>query len=295
MIYLLIFGYSGSLTTMKLLPDSARKTNIVEAVDWAKNFPYAAMVKLGWVPVTRKIEEKAEELLNYFQISKASSWDSLYLQEKLPLYLRISLKHAKDPYALSAWLVHGQKVASEMEAPDYDKKELEKCLPLLKDIMAKQPDNFYHKIQSVCLRAGVKIVFTPLLPKTVINGAVRWSGKNPLVQVSDRYKRYDIFWFSLFHELGHVLLHGNKKNIFIEDISGIDQSDQKEQEANDLAIKWTLTDEEYQEIFDTINVGADIATTVNLYAKKYATHQDMIIGRLLRRNEGFTNTISEPI
>src|SRR5699024_1832798 len=51
----------------------ARKEHesIVEAAqDWAREFPYADMVKKGWVPETRKVKEKAEALFSFFSISK---------------------------------------------------------------------------------------------------------------------------------------------------------------------------------------------------------------------------------
>ena len=262
-----------------------QKQILEEAKEWARKFPYPKMAQFGWVTETRKPEKKAEELLSFFNISKASSWENIYLNQKLPLFLRISLKHAKDPYALSTWLTKGEKTAKEKQAPDYDIKILKKILPLLKHTMFTNPDNFFSEIQSICIKAGVKVIYTPLLPKTVINGAVRWFDGNPIIQVSDRYKRYDIFWFSLFHEIGHIILHGNKKNIFIEDTKNIDQENIQEKEANDFAKKWLLSDEEYDKIIEQINNGKDIIETINLFANKFETHRDIIIGRLLFNNK----------
>ena len=52
-----------------------------------------------------------------------------------------------------------------------------------------------------------------------------------LTQLSLRYKTNDQFWFTFFHESGHILKHG-KSEIFIED-HGMD--DEKEQEADQFA------------------------------------------------------------
>jgi HTH-type transcriptional regulator / antitoxin HigA len=46
--------------------------------------------------------------------------------------------------------------------------------------------------------------------------------------LSFRYKTNDHFWFSLFHELAHLLLHG-KKSLFLE---GCAEGFQPEQEAD---------------------------------------------------------------
>ena len=44
---------------------------------------------------------------------------------------------------------------------------------------------------------------------TGIQGATFWMGsEKAVVMMTLRYGWADIFWFSLFHELGHILLHG---------------------------------------------------------------------------------------
>ena len=60
------------------------------------------------------------------------------------------------------------------------------------------------------------------LPKCRVNGATQWlSPEKAMVVISLRHRRNDIFWFTLFHELCHVLRH-SKKQIFIDaQVSGI--------------------------------------------------------------------------
>ncbi len=262
-----------------------QKMIIEEAREWAKKFPYAAMAKHDLVMATRKPDEKVEQLLNFFRISKASSWDDIYLHQQLPVFMRISLKHTKDPYALSAWLMMGEKEAEKIPTSEYSAKELRKVLPELKRIMAAQPAGYLRKIQIASAKAGVKIVYTPTLPKTVINGAVRWIGTHPTIQMTDRYKRYDIFWFSLFHEVGHILLHGNKKNIFIENSGNINRKDETEIQADNFAVKWTLSEDKYLDIVSAIGKNDDLMRTVEFYARKFGTHQDIIYGRILHHNK----------
>ena len=54
-----------------------QKQILEEAKKWARKFPYAKMAQFGWVTETKKPEEKAEELLSFFNISKASSWENI--------------------------------------------------------------------------------------------------------------------------------------------------------------------------------------------------------------------------
>ena len=186
---------------------------------------------------------------------------------------------------MSALFRMGEIKANNINAPDFNKTVIKSILPELKKIMVNKPDNYLHQIQEKCLHAGIKIIYTPNLPKTVIHGTVRWLNDKPVLQMTDRLKRYDIFWFSLFHEIGHILLHGNKKNIFLEEINNSGHKDQKEQEADEFAAKWLLSDGEYEEIISTINSGADTMETIYYYANKFITHKDIIIGRILYRNK----------
>ncbi len=258
---------------------------IEKAMDWAKLFPYPQMAKIGLVKATRKAEEKVEELLHFFNVSKPSAWENIYMNQQTPVFFRISLKHTKDPYALSALFRMGEIKANSIDAPDFNKVVLKSILPELKSIMANQPGDYLQQIQEKCFQAGVKVIYTSNLPKTVIHGTVRWLNDKPVLQMTDRLKRYDVFWFSLFHELGHILLHGNKKNIFLEEINNSNNKDQKEKEADEFAAQWLLDDTEYEEIISAINSGADILSSIQHFANVFSTHKDIIIGRILYRNK----------
>ena len=44
-----------------------------------------------------------------------------------------------------------------------------------------------------------------------VHGITRWlSSDRAIIQMSLRYRTDDQFWFSFFHEDGHVLLHGKR-------------------------------------------------------------------------------------
>jgi Zn-dependent peptidase ImmA (M78 family) len=72
-------------------------------------------------------------------------------------------------------------------------------------------------IQEICANAGVAVVLLPELKNTGISGCAKWlSDKRALIGMTLRYKRDDQFWFTLFHELGHILLHRNKRSFVVD-------------------------------------------------------------------------------
>lgn len=243
--------------------------------EWAKSFPYPDMVKHGWLPPTPNLLERTHELYNYFSIANYVSWEGVYCKQKSRSLFRISLAHTKEAHAVSAWLRQGEIQAQKMDASNYDVKKFKTNLHAIKSVMALHPTDYFQQLQQLCLEAGVKVVYTPCLPKAPIHGSTRWLGDTPLIQLSARYKQNDRFWFTFFHEVGHILLHG-KNYISLENIEYDDVDKVKEQEADDFAIEWTFSEEQEKEVWQNkpLTEGGIAA-----FAQKFNTHPALIIGR----------------
>ena len=253
-----------------------RKEMIAQSVEWARLFPISDMIKKGWLHKFSNIEEKTSELLSFFSISSPAAWHDYYFNQELKVAFRISLAHTNEPYAISAWLRKGELQASELPTNTYSENSFKKILSEIKTVMAKQPADFFMQLQSLCLKAGVKVVYTPCLPKAPINGSTRWLNDTPFIQLTGRTKRNDVFWFTFFHEAGHILIHG-KKDIFLENIEYPDKINDKELEADSFAIKWTLSEDEEKEILNATPLNEE---KVRTFAQKFNTHPAIIIGRL---------------
>ena len=249
---------------------------IDEAIEWAREFPYPQMAKYNWVPPTRQIKEKTINMLNYFGIASHRAWEGLYLETDLKVAAYTSLKQTHEPHAISAWLRQGELQAKQIDAPDYDAKKLKSNIPSMRKLMVGQPVDFFKQLQNLCLEAGIVLLFTPKLPKVPLSGSTRWLNNKPLIQLTARYKKNDSFWFTFFHELGHVLLHG-KKYISLENVDFEAADPVKEKEAHQFAIKHTFTHEQEKEVLENkIITEQDVID----YAEKFDTHPAMIIGRL---------------
>lgn len=254
------------------------EAKISESIEWAEMFPLAQMIKYGWIEKVKEKSEKVKSLLQFFALSSADAWHNYYMGQQLKVAFRISLKSTQEPYAISAWLRQGDKQAEAIDlAVDFSEKSLREKLSEMKQLMATQPKDWHIALQDICASCGIKLVYTQSLPKAPINGATRWiAGKYPVIQMSGRQKRYDIFWFSFFHEIGHILLHG-KKDIFLENIEYDDKVLAKEKEADDFASRLVLSIEEEIEI---IEKKAYSPREIKSFAKKFGTHHSIIVGRL---------------
>lgn len=259
------------------------EAKITESIEWAEMFPLAQMTKYGWIEKVKEKSDKVKTILQFFALNSADAWRNYYMNQQLKVAFRISLRSTKEPYAISAWLRQGEIQADALPlTEEFSEKLLRERLPEMKQLMANKPDNWHIILQNICASCGIKLVYTQSLPKAPISGATRWlSGKYPIIQMSGRHKRYDIFWFSFFHEIGHILLHG-KKDIFLEDIEYDDKMLDKEIEANDFASKLVLTKEEEKEIIEHNSYSS---RDIKYFAKKFGTHHSIIVGRLQHKKK----------
>ncbi len=256
-----------------------RALSIRNAMDWAGRFPYADMVRHGWVAARAKPEEKVAELLNFFGVSSPEAWENYFFNQQLKVAFRISLAGTKAPHALSAWIRQGEIQARAIECGPYSEPEFRKALDDIKIIMAQQPEDFFQKLQKACLACGLKVVHTACVKNAPLSGASRWIRDNPLIQLTGRYKQNDRFWFTFFHEAGHILRHG-KKDIFLENVEYSEADLQKEKEADDFAEEWTFSRAQEHEVLKEKPLALE---RVREFAIKFNTHPAMIIGRLHKK------------
>jgi HTH-type transcriptional regulator/antitoxin HigA len=91
-------------------------------------------------------------------------------------------------------------------------------------------------LEEVLLARGIVLVHERAIPGVKVDGAVfKLRGGNPVIGLSLRYPRLDHYWFTLMHELAHVVLHDALlTSPIIDDLDG-ESSELIEKQANRLA------------------------------------------------------------
>jgi HTH-type transcriptional regulator/antitoxin HigA len=127
-----------------------------------------------------------------------------------------------------------------------------------------------------CAKSGIAVVFVKEFPGTGISGATYWLSKDKaILMLSLRYKWDDHFWFTFYHEAGHILLHG--KNQLIVD-SDLIEDNPRENEANKFAADCFIPPKEYQ-AFIMQNPRINEASICK-FAKRLGIAPGIIVGRL---------------
>ena len=245
-----------------------------EAKGWLKQQPIKELKQCGYIKTEKQDAAMVAEALEFYGVVNQEKWETRYINDYATADYKRSEAHQTSLGSIAAWLRIGELEMQKLQLPEYDKDAFKNVLEELKTLVAKQPADFAKQLQHKCAKVGVAVIFTMCLPKAPVCGATRWFRTNPLIQLTDRQKTNDHFWFTFYHEAGHVILHG-KKDVFFEEYAGYKPDKVKEEEANRFASKHLLPDRAIVEL-PTNFTEADIIKT----ASKYTTHPGIVVGRV---------------
>ena len=121
-----------------------------------------------------------------------------------------------DPYILFAW----QKLcelSTEDVALDYllDIQQLNESLEDIKSLMFKNPNVMRKELKEILGKCGIKFEIVPNYTGAPVQGYIKNDNGQLLLCMTIRGKYSDVFWFTLFHELGHIV-NGDTTNTFID-------------------------------------------------------------------------------
>lgn len=240
---------------------------------WLFGLPVHNLVRRGILP--KDPADKAsriDQMLSFFGVATVDAWEEVYA--KLECAFRQSAAHEIKPGAVATWLRLGEIAARDVQCAPFDEKSLRASLAGLRTLTCESPEVFAPKMQAVCAACGVVVVFVAEVPGARASGATRWlTPQKALIQLSLRYKTDDHLWFTFFHEIGHVLLHG-KTDVWIEDAS-THQSDPREAEADRFARDLLIPRDAAAEFRRLRSVAA-----VQEFAARIGVAPGIVVGRL---------------
>ncbi|ENK2291011.1 ImmA/IrrE family metallo-endopeptidase [Vibrio parahaemolyticus] len=149
----------------------------------------------------------------------------------------------------------------------------------LNEIAAGNTDPYYIKnLEEDLSSKGVIFIVEPSISGLKLDGAVfKLDSGHPVVAMSLRYKRLDNFWFTLMHELSHIVLHYEQLDNYI-----IDDLDSKSEELIELeADKLALNSLIPRNIWRTCNARRDLqVSSVLSFSKQHKVHPAIVAGRI---------------
>jgi hypothetical protein len=249
------------------------KERLKVEVGWLKRFPLLDMIKAGCIQRRENKVEQLDELLRYFGVASVRQWKKLYGALD-PAYRKSNAYESKEE-ACSAWLRWGELKSREIPCAPYEKDGFKSALAKIRALTRTGPEAFQEQTLALCSAVGVAVVIVRAFPGAPVYGATRWmTPEKALIQLSLRGKYEDHFWFTFFHEAGHILLHG-KKGVFIE---RNESENQKELEADQFARNFLIPPAAWQKFLSTGNFRSTAA--VEEFAARIEISPAIVVGRL---------------
>lgn len=190
--------YDKKLIEIEQEKDLDEQKTIVSVID------YSFFVRYAHLPATRNPKEKITNLCKYLMVS-----DLRVLQQ--PDFLvnyrtGISTVQPKNIINSRAWLQTAINLSREIVTEPFNADRLKSYLPELRKMTIKSPQEFVPRMREIFSKCGVAFVLLPHLKNSGVNGAVKWVSSDRVVLAMNTRGAYaDKFWFTLFHEIKHVL------------------------------------------------------------------------------------------
>jgi len=242
-----------------------------------EEYPIKEMFENGYFPKTQgkswfDVRPHCEEFLHqFFQGRQTQPICALNRQTT-------RAKSKVDVQALHAWRCRVLDRAKEVAHGKFDRENLTQTLIDQLIALSTLP-NAPLLVQQRLSEVGIVLVIEPHLQKTHLDGAAMWHPDGfPVIALTIRHDRVDNFWFTLFHELGHLWKHYDQleKGFLDTDIDAA-STKQTEQEADQFALDAFIPASEWPKLRQL-----QYAKEIREEAKKRGIPPAVIAGRLRR-------------
>jgi HTH-type transcriptional regulator/antitoxin HigA len=234
--------------------------------------PIAELQKRSWIGKTNSIDDLEAEVCKFLGINSIND------TPQISLSLRQSKEREPELNTQIAWFKRVEFLAKAQEVSSFSLEKLKNAIPEILDLTNKV-EGVIH-IPNKLMSLGIHFLIVKHLPKTYIDGATFFLNENPVIVLTLRYDRIDAFWFTVLHELAHILLV--HEEVHLDTLYGNEkekESDQQEEEANKCARQWLIDSATFQ-IFVQENYPYFSKQKVESFANSLKRHAGIVVGQL---------------
>ena len=272
------------------IQDVRRLSKELEAL---KQVPVGELIRRGLLREKKDRPVQLQEVLSFFGVSNTDAMFALWESEKAAA--RKSKAFASHPGCTATWLRLGEMTAAKLPCREYDRAHFFSAVQSIRSLTVQSPGKFVPEMTRLCAEAGVAFVLVPEIGQVRWYGASKWlTPRKGLIQLSLRGKKDDQFWFSFFHEAGHILTHG-KKEMYINEGS---DDDPLERQADDFARKLLIPTHRVADVLkarceaDIIHLAASLGISPGIVAGRYQ-HETRRYNRFNRLKRTFQWDLSD--
>lgn len=192
---------------------------------------------------------------------------------------RVQLSSSADLYVMFAWqriceiLTENIEVA---ESINFDK--LCNSIQEIKGLMFSEPNTINLELAKIFSECGIAFKVVPHFTGAPVQGFIKQTESGKMVLcMTLRHGYADRFWFTLFHEIAHIL-NGDVKQTFVDFAS---VKSEMEEEADEFSRNMLIKLNDYKVFISNGNFGLE---SIREFAKKQNVMPYIVIGRLMKED-----------
>lgn len=262
-----------SLIPLDDVEDVSRRSRAVNMA------PIKEMERRGWIAPATTGEGLERELKKFFGV------DSLECDPPVVAAARKSNPDSPLDRQQRAWVARARQLAASHPAHRFDRDRIPELVSKLRKLAAYPKES--ADACEVLRQFGIRFVVVEPLEKCRIDGAAFWVGESPAIAMSLRHGRIDAFWFTLMHELAHII-HNDVASVDL-DLSGKSQLPSRlkpdvERRADETAADLLIPASEMNSF---INLYSPLYSKARIiqFAHRVKIHPGIIVGQLQHRAE----------
>lgn len=180
-----------------------------------------------------------------------------------------------NDYVMYVWQYLCEKQCEAQTENQLDIEKLQNNLSEIKSIMFEDSQSHVKLIQNTLNDCGVLFTVNKHVPKAPIHGlTVKTKKGQVMVAMTIRYKYVDTFWFSLFHEIAHVIYKD-----YLTDQKNEENAKAIEERANNFAKDILINPEKYENFVEKKDL---TASNIEDFAIKNNVLPTIVVGRLMK-------------
>lgn len=242
--------------------DRARKVRFL-----MKNFDIKALTKEGFFDNVDDVDILVNRVLHYFGYDSIRQFEDELVT---PMYSKIKRKFSdkmKDFWVRSAY-----QTFKNIDNPnDYDRERLKDVIVNMRPYSQDVKNGLYTVCRAL-YNIGVTVIFQDYLTTTHVKGATFVINDKPCIVLTDNQKKYPTIWFTLMHELHHVLFDYDAISANRYHLSDDEDLFLIEEKANTFARDYFLTKAD----FNYIKTFIKNAYVVDRFARDKEIHPSLV-------------------
>jgi len=244
--------------------------------------PIKDLIRRRWIAQCNDVRELESNLLAFYRVASLNDVEVRQSQ----IAARKSTSYGSVSPSELAWYCRVFQMAESVQVRTYSEQAMRtEGLAELHRLTTSERE--LRNLPRVLADFGVRFVIVERLPKLQVDGIAFWLDDSPAIAVTLRADRIDGLWFTLAHELAHILHHDHTAldtNLVGKDREPTDEKPQIEKRADRFASEFLIPQSEIDKFILRVR---PLYSKVGIiqFANRIGVHPGIVVGQLQHRRE----------